>query len=411
MEGAFQFLLELVPEHTHRVYVYLNDGDRYPFRSSLRIQKVERVGDDLVLAGCSFDSAIAKEEEVKAFFSTTFFRRYVQRIFFGKRLECRVTGGKDADGDGAEGKSADTAAEAALAALRKEAEALAIGSAARVIGYPKKRELSYCDAVTETGRLVLTPSSFDVVLYFAALEKKSFFFVGSSSSSPFQREMERPKGFISKAQFKMEEIVTALSLSRDDNDDNERETRSVLDLGAAPGGWSCVLSRAFPTATVVAVDAGELRETVRERGNVVHVRKTLTPSNAASLLSPFAPFDLVVCDVNVHPKEACGLLRPVLPFLRSGGRLCFTVKCVERRFRDNKAALIDLVKDFLLRGDERATAPPKTDEERAESDEGEGETEKGEKGVLSPTALFASLEVMWLVANTTHERTIVAVKK
>jgi hypothetical protein len=83
--------------------------------------------------------------------------------------------------------------------------------------------------------------------------------------------------------------------------------------------------------------------------------------------------DVVVCDVNAHPKQAASMLGPVLPLLAPGGLLILTLKLFGKG-REGKAAYRDVVAELL----------------------GEG---------LEPGQL------LWLLNNTQFERTYVARKR
>ena len=73
--------------------------------------------------------------------------------------------------------------------------------------------------------------------------------IARQAADPFVAEARR-KGYRSRSALKLEEIHAATN--------NEllapRATRFVVDLGAAPGGWTQVVTRVAPLARVVAVD-------------------------------------------------------------------------------------------------------------------------------------------------------------
>lgn len=84
------------------------------------------------------------------------------------------------------------------------------------------------------------------------------------------------------------------------------------------------------------------------------------------------PSDLLVCDINKHPKEVLQWAEPLFPFLRTGGLFIMTLKFFGKA-RDKTEAL------KLL--------SPILDEH------------------------FDDVDCIWLLANTVHERTLVARKR
>lgn len=82
----------------------------------------------------------------------------------------------------------------------------------------------------------------------------------------------------------------------------------VLDLGAAPGGWSYVLSTFG--ASVIAIDKAPLDEKISGRANVE------TRQQSAFALSPndFDHLDWFVCDMACYPEK---LYRYLLPWIES----------------------------------------------------------------------------------------------
>jgi len=97
----------------------------------------------------------------------------------------------------------------------------------------------------------------------------------------------------------------------------------VLDLGAAPGGWTKVL--AGKARKVAAVDPAALEPEVEKMPNVVHLRcRAEEIPNGAGL------FDLVTNDMNLAPTESAKIMVAVASRLRKGGFAVMTVKFVTR---------------------------------------------------------------------------------
>ena len=94
---------------------------------------------------------------------------------------------------------------------------------------------------------------------------------------------------------------------------------------------------------------------------------------------------VIACDANVDSDDAMAFVGPVLPLLSPGGVLIFTVKCPTRYVTEASLATLEsnIQQNFMTHansaGDEVAT--------------------KRE---------WASMKVVWLLANTDHERTLIA---
>ena len=93
---------------------------------------------------------------------------------------------------------------------------------------------------------------------------------------------------------------------------------------------------------------------------------------------------VIACDANVDSDDAMAFVGPVLPLLSPGGVLIFTVKCPTRYVTEASLATLEanLQEKFMTRA--------KT------GDDGETQRE------------WASMDIVWLLANTDHERTLIA---
>jgi tRNA(Ser,Leu) C12 N-acetylase TAN1 len=101
----------------------------------------------------------------------------------------------------------------------------------------------------------------------------------------------------------------------------------VLDLGAAPGGWTGVL--ASLAAEVVAVDPADLDPQVAALANVRHLRRRAEDPELRREVS--GPFQLVTCDMNVEPARAAEILCSLADLLEPGAWAIMTVKYVTRQ--------------------------------------------------------------------------------
>ncbi|NPA86358.1 MAG: hypothetical protein GXO42_03120 [bacterium] len=123
-------------------------------------------------------------------------------------------------------------------------------------------------------------------------------------------DRERP---LNRAQLKIEEVMQKYP-------EILQNTKTVIDLGAAPGGWSYFL--ASQGKIVYAVDPAELKV---KHPNIVHVRYKLEeflPNNLRA--------ELVTCDINDEPEK---ILPRVVELARQVGAkyIVFTVKLPDIR--------------------------------------------------------------------------------
>lgn len=169
-----------------------------------------------------------------------------------------------------------------------------------------------------------------------------------------------------------------------------RSGRVAIDVGAAPGGWTQILAQRMQL--VIAVDPAELHPEVQAMPNVRHIQKMSQdsvedvahalkqnsnqgePNSTTTTITTEtnAVADLLVCDMNRHPDQALEILSPLFEALCPGGLCVWTLK---------------------FRGKAR----------RKEQED------KAVKGIEE--AGFENVKVYWFLANTQHERTVVATKK
>ncbi len=124
---------------------------------------------------------------------------------------------------------------------------------------------------------------------------------------------ERP---FTRAEHKIKEALEAFNVKV--NSDYE-----VLDLGAAPGGWTKVF--AGLAKRVVAVDPAALELEVEKLPNVVHLQ-----CRAEEIPNDAGIFNLVTNDMNLAPAESAVTMVAVAPLLKKGGFAVMTVKFVTR---------------------------------------------------------------------------------
>ncbi len=152
--------------------------------------------------------------------------------------------------------------------------------------------------------------------------------------------LAKPKGQISRSEFKLEELFRTTAL-------RPPERGLALDLGASPGGWTRIL-RGYGL-DVVAVDPAELDPRLRDDPRVRHVRATAAPF----LDRTKDRFDMIVNDMRMDPAMSVDLMVAAARHLNPGGLMILTLKLTPRGavrvVRDALARLEDGVAIELVR--------------------------------------------------------------
>jgi len=139
---------------------------------------------------------------------------------------------------------------------------------------------------------------------------------------------ERP---FTRAEFKIREALKAFDVEVTND-------FRVLDVGAAPGGWTKVL--AGMARRVVAVDPADLHPSVEEMSNVTHLR-----CRAEDLPEDIGEFDLITNDMNISPTESAEIMNALAELLRGGGAAIMTVKFVTRERRRHTREAIGILEE------------------------------------------------------------------
>lgn len=120
-------------------------------------------------------------------------------------------------------------------------------------------------------------------------------FVSTRCWSGGQRRMKMVAGAPSRSYLKIEEAVTIMGKF-------PGKGETVIDLGAAPGGWS--FSASEHGAKVYAVDNGPLKDGAANNEAIVHLRE-----DAFSFVPPQkSPVDWLLCDMVEDPDRVIALL-------------------------------------------------------------------------------------------------------
>ncbi|MGM0477370.1 MAG: 23S rRNA (cytidine(2498)-2'-O)-methyltransferase RlmM [Pseudomonadota bacterium] len=110
--------------------------------------------------------------------------------------------------------------------------------------------------------------------------------------------LRRPADAPSRSFLKLDEAWRVL-LTPEEREAALQPGQQAVDLGAAPGGWSWLLTRRH--LRVIAVDNGPMAETVMETGLVEHVRAD------GFHYRPPRPVDWMVCDMVEQPHRVAAL--------------------------------------------------------------------------------------------------------
>jgi 23S rRNA (cytidine2498-2'-O)-methyltransferase len=152
--------------------------------------------------------------------------------------------------------------------------------------------------------------------------------------------LAKPKGQISRSEFKLEELFRTTDL-------RPPASGLALDLGASPGGWTRIL-RGYGL-DVVAVDPADLDARLRDDPHIRHVRTTAGPF----LDRTRDRFDVIVNDMRMEPAMSVGLMRQAAAHLAPGGLMVLTLKLTPRgavrQVRDALSRLEDVVAIELVR--------------------------------------------------------------
>jgi len=124
---------------------------------------------------------------------------------------------------------------------------------------------------------------------------------------------ERP---LTRAEMKIREALEAFNIKIDPDFE-------ILDVGAAPGGWTKILSNLGKR--VVAVDPAGLHPSVASLPNVTHLQ-----CKAEEIPRHLGPFHMLTNDINVEPSESARIMIGLADLLRKDGIAIMTIKFVTR---------------------------------------------------------------------------------
>lgn len=126
-------------------------------------------------------------------------------------------------------------------------------------------------------------------------------------------QLAKPKGQISRSEFKLEEIIRT-------NLAELPTSGTALDLGAAPGGWTRILlNRGLD---VWAVDSGQLDRRLENKPGLTHIPTLAGPFLAENEQQ----FHLVVNDMRMEPAISANVINSAAKFVPSGGMAVMSIK-------------------------------------------------------------------------------------
>lgn len=144
------------------------------------------------------------------------------------------------------------------------------------------------------------------------------------------RKYDRGQRPFTRAEHKIKEAIEVFNLKIG-------EDFKVLDLGAAPGGWTKILSSL--AEKVIAVDPAELDPTVTALPNVVH-----TKCKAEEVPEGVEQFHMITNDMNMDPAESARIMVDLADRLRKDGIALMTVKFITRNRKRHLNEAIEILK-------------------------------------------------------------------
>lgn len=133
-----------------------------------------------------------------------------------------------------------------------------------------------------------------------------------------QHRLAREAEQLSRAEFKLLEALDSFDLKLP-------KAGHVLDLGAAPGGWTRILRK--QGQHVVAVDPARLHSSLANDPSIEH--HAITAERFVE--SATGPFDAILNDIRQEPLESAELMQRCAALLKPGGFALVTIKLRHER--------------------------------------------------------------------------------
>mmetsp|Transcript_27343 Transcript_27343/g.73948 ORF Transcript_27343/g.73948 Transcript_27343/m.73948 type:complete len:283 (-) Transcript_27343:698-1546(-) len=217
------------------------------------------------------------------------------------------------------------------------------GTILRINAFPKKLEAYITERLPPS--FLLHPHDFTGVLMALEVGNQLRWAIVPPSLF-FRQSCDVPKvfeGSAASAVNKIHEAIEVLGLHQ-----CKQQMRAVIDVGAAPGSWTSYL--AATAELVVAIDPAELSPDVAALPNVHHLKMMSQDPQIASAISHTLGsedvlVDVLTCDMNSHPLEACRAVKELIPFLKPGGICIMTLKC--RGMGRDRSITFSKLRDFF----------------------------------------------------------------
>ncbi|MCS7120781.1 MAG: THUMP domain-containing protein [Nitrososphaerota archaeon] len=153
------------------------------------------------------------------------------------------------------------------------------------------------------------------------------------------RKYRRGKRPLTRAEHKIREAIESFGIIIE-------PSFEVLDVGAAPGGWTKVLAE--KARRVVAVDPADLHPSIANLPNVTHLK-----CKAEEIPAGIGKFHMIVNDMNLDPAESARIMVRLSEHLVDGGSALMTVKFVSRERRRHISEAIRILeeayRDFVVK--------------------------------------------------------------
>ncbi len=168
-------------------------------------------------------------------------------------------------------------------------------------------------------------------IYVGSADTSSLLYPYLNLAKRFSRESIK-ESRLNRAQFKLIEALERFNINLDGHG------KYALDLGASPGGWTKVLfSKGYE---VIAVDKGDLDESLNNKNGIYHIKKTITKENMNDIKKSLGnivsnkKLDIITNDMNLSPNESYDLMNDFSGYLCDNGKAIMTLKSVKRNIMD-----------------------------------------------------------------------------
>ena len=324
---VFLILLQSSSSLKNRIKEFLEEED-FEIRRRVKGEEKKIIEKDLIeIKGDSKDLA-ELWKRTRNIIDKSVLKRYINRVFIVNRIENNY--------------------EQLIKTLKIQLK----DKTTRIIAYPKELEKNLLMNLEKN--IKLNPKSFNTVLY--VIKTKKEYYYGIYNKKYYYKPNHQKENEINRAYYKIKEAMKRFRI-----DINKIE--KVLDLGAAPGGWSYYMLN--KNKIVIAVDPAELK--IKHK-NLIHIKKKLQDS--IENIRKYAPYDLIMCDINENPLIIAKEIIKLKDFLSENGVLVFTIKLVYKNPKNQEK----LIKETI--------------------------------NALKPH--FKEIKIKWLLSNSKYERTLYA---